>query len=185
MITESGHIFAQGRNNRRQCISDHCDEKIGDLPCVYTHDVTSSFGRDQEIISIVCLESGSLFLNNYGEVFVCGIHGSEEALRKLPIPSQIIKIESGVDHFLCMDSESCLWSMGLNFYGQCCFEQDRNVIRVPTRVSHCEMKEIADIRCGRYYSLILRSDGTVFAFGAGLHGQMGNGETNRENYGPL
>eukprot|EP01083_Nonionella_stella_P221580 791517_1 len=90
----------------------------------------------------------------------------------------VIKIDSGVEHSLALESNGILWAWGNNRYLQCngrvTAEKQKN-IRVAREVMYFmdNKIKIKDIKCGWNHNLIFDSKNKVYAFGRDCFGQCG------------
>ena len=97
------------------------------------------------------------------------------------------KIIGGESHFVALKANGTVWTWGLNNYGQLGLNNKVNVTE-PTRVKYIktgeaeeELSDVIDIAAGKYFTIILRKDGTVWGTGINNYGQLGNGTTENSN----
>ena len=94
--------------------------------------------------------------------------------------ASVVKISAGVEHSLVLLDDGTVWAWGNNCCGQLGDGTNDNSA-VPVQVVGVGgvgyLDDIIDISAGFYFSLALRSDGTVFAWGKNDYGQLGNGDT--------
>ena len=91
----------------------------------------------------------------------------------MPGLSGITQVSVQGDHVLALDSSGTVWSWGRNTFGEL---GDRTTGGShPTPVPVPFLNQIVQVSAGVGYSLALRSDGTVWAFGGG--GVLGDGTT--------
>ena len=87
----------------------------------------------------------------------------------------ITQVAVGEGFSLALRSDGTVWAWGQNDHGQL----GRGIITsegvAPARVA--VLNRVTKISAGRKFGLALRSDGIVFAWGAGQFGQLGNGAT--------
>ncbi|HEX8072836.1 MAG TPA: S8 family serine peptidase [Pyrinomonadaceae bacterium] len=97
--------------------------------------------------------------------------------------SGVTAVDAGGTHSLALKSDGTVWGWGDNYSGQAgVIDQFTfNKLR-PTQVGGLAGQFTA-VSAGASHSLALRSDGTVWAWGRGNFGQMGNG-TNQERNAP-
>ncbi|XP_029115119.1 E3 ISG15--protein ligase Herc6-like [Scleropages formosus] len=131
----------------------------------------------------------SLVLGLSGLVYCCGANGSGQlglnrvdekgrfnvcvvpALRELSISS----ISCGEAHTAVLTQDGSVFTFGEGSYGQLGHNSTANELR-PRRVESLE-GQAAQIACGSHHTLVLMSSGLLLAFGSGLKGQLGNGDT--------
>ncbi len=93
-------------------------------------------------------------------------------------PGGIVAIAAGEHHSMLLASDGTVWTMGRNEYGQL---GDGTIAGVgstfsrttPRRVSG--LTQVVAIAAGSFHSVALRTDGTVWTWGHGTEGQLGNG----------
>jgi alpha-tubulin suppressor-like RCC1 family protein len=97
----------------------------------------------------------------------------------VPGLSGITQVSVRGDHVLALDSSGTVWSWGMNDSGEL---GDRATGGShPTPVPVPFLNQIIQVSAGIGYSLALRSDGTVWAFGFNGSGQLGDGTTASRN----
>ena len=97
----------------------------------------------------------------------------------VPGLSNITQVSVGGGHVLALDSSGTVWSWGMNFFGEL---GDRATGGShPTPVPVPFLNQIVQVSAGVGYSLALRSDGTVWAFGDNEQGELGDGTTVNRN----
>jgi alpha-tubulin suppressor-like RCC1 family protein len=113
-------------------------------------------------------------LDNKGNVWQWRFDLTEDPEpRKIPTLSNIHKIASGSGHFLALDKNGDVWSMGDDTYGQCGIDKLARQISPPylelkypnpTKVLMIPEK-VVDIACGKNHSLALLETGEVWGWG--------------------
>ena len=122
-------------------------------------------------------------LDSKGQVWQWRLDKSEAAeARKIPTLCNIKKIASGAGHFLALDSDGDLWSMGDDTYGQC-GQQSFNRQPVapflqvkypnPSKISLLPDK-VLDVACGKFHSVALLESGEVWGWGRNHKNQLGD-----------
>lgn len=95
----------------------------------------------------------------------------------------VVAVSAGDSHALaaCSDGSAVAW--GYNVYGQL-GNGSTNSSSIPVAVTTSGVlagKTVVAVSAGSYHSLILCSDGTVFACGVNWYGQLGNNSTTASN----
>lgn len=108
-------------------------------------------------------------------------------------PYRVAQISAGGYHTLAATDEHLLFSWGSGQYGECGNHQNSNVLR-PTQISLPIDKEsfgmqdddydvrvklqnqghVKQIRAGGHHSMVLTTNGRLYTFGFGQHGQLGH-----------
>lgn len=123
-----------------------------------------------------------------GQVEVWGSNAYGEAGPSAPNPSLspqlisglagIIQVVVGGGHVLALDSAGTVWSWGNNTYGQLGNGTTSSLpYSNPSPVPVPGINGIVQIAAGGSFSLALRGDGTVYAWGLNSSGQLGDGTT--------
>jgi alpha-tubulin suppressor-like RCC1 family protein len=90
-----------------------------------------------------------------------------------PVSANWIAIAAGYDHGAAIDSNNKLYCWGSNAYGQC-----GNPIATPQIISPTETSlsgtNWEKVACGKYYTIALKDDGGIWAWGNNVLGQFGN-----------
>jgi alpha-tubulin suppressor-like RCC1 family protein len=84
-------------------------------------------------------------------------------------------VSAGGLHSLGIRSDGSLWSWGYNYYGQLGIGEDLVNKWVPTRVGN--WLDWVAVYAGANYSLGIRGDGSLWAWGLNSNGQLGLGDT--------
>ena len=126
----------------------------------------------------VLKEDGTVWTWGRNYLGECG-NGSttqSKALSQVIGLTNVIEIAAGGYHVLALKSDGTVWAWGCKYYGELgdgtlWGSQSTTPIQVVglTGVSH--------ISAGDYFSMALKSDGTVWAWGYNYEGQLGDGTT--------
>jgi hypothetical protein len=97
----------------------------------------------------------------------------------VPVPTRILSnkvvaISAGDDYSLFVKTDGSLWGTGLNEYGQLGdgTSGPNNFARLPEQIVPSGVVAIA---AGQEHSLFLKADGTLWAMGRYIYGQLGDG----------
>jgi alpha-tubulin suppressor-like RCC1 family protein len=94
-------------------------------------------------------------------------------------------IAAAGDHSLALDSQGNLWAWGNNAKGQLGIgDQDVETSKVPVKLPFPQNTRFIKIAAGARHSLAIDSSGNLWAWGANAAGQLGNGITNVDSFGP-
>lgn len=95
--------------------------------------------------------------------------------RKVPGLSGIVQIATGGDHVLALTSDGRVITWGSNYNGALGrLPRRERPLDVPREVPG--LTDVASVAGGSAISAVLRKDGTVWVWGANMHGQFGNGQ---------
>jgi alpha-tubulin suppressor-like RCC1 family protein len=93
------------------------------------------------------------------------------------VPSGVVFAAAGGGHSLFVKTDSSLWGMGDNEYGQL-GDATFNTTNRPKQIVSGGVTAIA---AGRYHSLFIKSDGSLWAMGNNGYGQLGDGTFSNTN----
>jgi alpha-tubulin suppressor-like RCC1 family protein len=131
-----------------------------------------------ETLGLALLQDGTLRAwgcNDYGELGI-GTYGGHSAL---PVPVSVLEgvvaIDSGIAHNLALRQDGSVWAWGFNDNGQLGNGTSGNILLAPYPVQG--LSEVTAIAGGGWFSLALRSDGSVWSWGSNSDGQLGIGST--------
>ena len=93
--------------------------------------------------------------------------------------SGVIAIAAGGYHSIALKSDGTVWTWGQNWDGQLGSGAWTDNSLIPVQVSG--LTGVVEIAAGGYYSLALKSDGTLWAWGDNEFGQLGNNDTTDNN----
>jgi alpha-tubulin suppressor-like RCC1 family protein len=89
--------------------------------------------------------------------------------------SDVLYVARGETFSAALKSDGTVWTWGANFYGQ--LGDDTTVSRPTTPAPVFGLNHVKRIAVGDAHALALKSDGTVWAWGANGDGQLGDGTT--------
>jgi alpha-tubulin suppressor-like RCC1 family protein len=113
--------------------------------------------------------SGKMGIGNEYDVF---------SLKSIPLTNTATQISCGYDNFtFILMEDGTIYGTGSNGYGQLGIDNDYENINTFTLCLVPENKTVTKIACGGYYTMILTSDGFVYATGANEYGQFGTNQT--------
>jgi alpha-tubulin suppressor-like RCC1 family protein len=87
--------------------------------------------------------------------------------------SGVAAISAGEAHSLLLLNDGTVWAWGDNYWGELGDGTSNNVRLTPVPTSG--LNNVKAISAGGYFSIALKNDGMVWAWGSGFSGQMGDG----------
>ncbi|OXB68701.1 hypothetical protein ASZ78_010293 [Callipepla squamata] len=84
-------------------------------------------------------------------------------------------------NFVCVFSETDVYTFGLGQYGQLGHGTLLFETSVPKSVKHLRRRKIHNVTCGENHTAVVAENGLMFTFGDGRHGKLGLGEENFAN----
>ena len=181
-IKSNGTIWAWGRNNNGQ---------LGDGTTISKY-TPIQIGNDNNWQSIATGAQCSFAIKNNGTLWAWGANiegqlGDGTYTNKLT-PIQIgsdtnwIKVTAGQEHTLALKNNGTLWAWGNNYFGQIGNGTSFNHYNLPQQVNsitNCQF-----INAANDQSFIIKTDGTLWAWGYNESGQLGNGTFNNSIFSP-
>jgi alpha-tubulin suppressor-like RCC1 family protein len=164
--------------------------QLGDNATLLEKDTPVVVSGWNDIVAVAAGGYHSLALKSDGTVLGWGNNGSNQiglptATTYLAIPApiaglnNIVAIAAGSFHSLALKSDGTLLSWGSDGSGQLGDNALTQNQASPVVVSAAS--NIVAIAAGSDYSLALKSDGTILAWGANFNGQLGDGTTNEQH----
>ena len=186
-IHANGTLWTWGRNNYGQLgQGDTVDVQVPKLASTDNDwvDVQAGYAH------MVALKSnGTLWIcgsENYG-VFGNGAgfanNGVRPTFRQIGTDTDWARVAVGYIHILALKTDGSLWVWGTNYYGGLGIAGlatgSGNGKDVPTRLG--TDNDWVSIACGAYYSLGIKRDTSLWAWGQNTFGQIGDGTTTSTN----
>ncbi|KAL3269950.1 hypothetical protein HHI36_009006 [Cryptolaemus montrouzieri] len=94
---------------------------------------------------------------------------------------RVISVSCGRKHTLFL-TDYGVYSCGSNNYGQLGLGHSVQECPYPQLLSDLSAVKIVQVVCGQYHSMALTSDGKVYTWGWGIHGQLGHGGCSNESH---
>lgn len=94
---------------------------------------------------------------------------------QVPGLTGVVKIAAGIYHVLALKSDGTVWAWGDNISGQIGNGTVTTDVKSPVQVSG--LNNVKSIAAGRFFSLAVKTDGTVWTWGENKYGQLGDGTT--------
>jgi uncharacterized repeat protein (TIGR01451 family) len=121
--------------------------------------------------------------NTYGQ-----LGDGSTASSSAPVQTQslagVAAVSAGSDFTVALKSDGTVWAWGDDSSGQAGPQPQGSTIRVtPAQVPN--LSGVTAIAAGGSHALALKSDGTVWAWGFGGHGQLGNGTMTEQQFEPV
>ena len=125
-----------------------------------------------------CLQVFSWGSNKSGQLG----NGSKRCVNrpnKISFDDKIIAISCGKNHSIALTSIGQVYVWGINNYGQLGLHLKNGFIAYYPKLIFGAI-HFSKVICGPNYSLLLSTDGYVYAFGENTCGQIGNGSTDNQ-----
>ncbi|HYO52440.1 hypothetical protein [Archangium sp.] len=148
------------------------------------------------LTGMVALAAGSthsLALREDGTVWAWGNNrkgqlGRPASTNPEPTPAQVpdltgvVALAAGSTHSLALREDGTVWGWGSNGFGQLGFPSNTSPNPTPAQVPG--LTGVGDVAASNDFSLALREDGTVWAWGFNAQGQLGDGTSSTSRSTP-
>merc|ERR1711939_855435 len=171
-LTSKGRIYAWGNGKYGQTGVPGTADTL--MPRRVTGVIDSEHGFDD----LAAADRFSIALGKSGKVYVWGNnHNAEEKKKNAPevlhalSERGVVQIATGVFHAMALTKSKSVYSWGWGHYGQLGHGDD-NELMTPQLVKALP-PSVIQISCGFGHSYALTSDGQLYSWGWGEHGQLG------------
>jgi alpha-tubulin suppressor-like RCC1 family protein len=180
-LKSDGSVWAWGYNYSGQ---------LGDDSTIDRHTPVPVSGLSSGVTAIAAGGSHTVALKSDGSVWAWGYNyygqlGDNTTIdRHTPVPvsnlsSGVVAIAVGEKHTVALKNDGSVWAWGRNFSGQ--LGDDSTIDRhTPVPVSNLS-SGVTAIAAGRYHTVALKSNSSVWAWGSNGDGQLGDGTRTSSN----
>ncbi|WP_342416036.1 copper amine oxidase [Paenibacillus sp. FSL R10-2782] len=127
--------------------------------------------------AFLAMEDGSSFYatgsNSNGKLGVGAGGGNNKTSPMQADVSDIAMIDAGDSHSTLLKKDGTIWSWGFASYGELGTGNKRDTARDPVKNKY--INDVKEVRAGGQFTLALKNDGTVWAYGENNFGQLGIG----------
>lgn len=171
-LMNDGTVYSWGSNEHGQLGTG--DDRHSKLP------VKISLSN---MVQVAAGSSHSLALSQDGKIFSWGANNEGQlgfgslSVRRLVSPgiisgtSNFVMVCAGEVHSIALRSDGSVWSWGGNQFGQVGVGLLNHSVLKPEQIQ--SLSNIVSIAAGRYHSVALTADGTVYGWGLNSNGQLG------------
>jgi alpha-tubulin suppressor-like RCC1 family protein len=181
VLLSDGSVWAAGGNRHGQ---------LGDGTRVSKKTWCSVMPSGSEVIQVATGAHHSLALTSDGSVWAAGRNDSGQMgdgkcvdqtgwVCVMDSGSEVIRLSAGRSHSLALKSDGSVWAAGRNKEGQLGVRSNVN-----KKSWFCVIpsgSEVVEIATGSDHSLVLKTDGSVWATGWNAHAQLGDGTTKNKS----
>ena len=200
-LKKDGTVWTWGNNGVGQLGDGTSVTKAYPVQVFAGEENDSSTGYLNNIIQISAGSNYVIALKKDGTVFTWGqnIYGQlgngSSVNSMLPVQvksadgnsflTDIVQISAGYVHSMALKKDGTVWTWGRNDGGQLGNNNTSNKslpVQVKGGASGSEyLTDVVQVTAGNWHSMALKANGTVYAWGWGQYGQLGNGYTTNRN----
>ena len=201
LLKKDGTVWTWGNNGVGQLGDGTSVTKAYPVQVFAGEENDSSTGYLNNIIQISAGSNYVIALKKDGTVFTWGqnIYGQlgngSSVNSMLPVQvksadgnsflTDIVQISAGYVHSMALKKDGTVWTWGRNDGGQLGNNNTSNKslpVQVKGGASGSEyLTDVVQVTAGNWHSMALKANGTVYAWGWGQYGQLGNGYTTNRN----
>ena len=176
-LTDEGNLYGMGANNNGQLGVSGTDDRL--TPVLIASNV----------IDMAAGYTHSLFVKNDGTLWAMGNNDYGQlgnglryvsSLSPVQIATGVKTVAAGETSSFFVKSDGTLWAMGRDAYQQLAGLYGGSIDPVIPAPQQADT-DVTGMAAGRDHSLIVKSDGRLYAWGCNDNGQLGNGTTNINN----
>lgn len=178
---DCGQLGIDGRTNKKMRIA-HKKFPYQSVPKQVLDNVAAVAAGEYHTAAI--LSDGTLWTwgdNSYGQLGTGGEKDQKNVIgnpcRKTPakVMDDVAAVAAGLDHTVILKTDGTLWTCGANGYGQLGIGTSKDKPDEKKMTPVKVMDQVAAVSAGDWYTLALKTDGTLWAWGVNDNGQLGNG----------
>jgi len=184
-IKTDGSLWAWGYNG---------NGRLGLGTTTSSYNTPQQVGQDNDWATVACGISYTVALRKDGTIWAWGYNGvgqlgqgDTDVDRSVPTKvgndSNWVKVTTNQSHNIAIKDDGSIWAWGSNSWGRCGTGPGSSNVLSPTAVVVADNpKTWRDAVAGGNASSGIKSDGTVWGWGDGLYGKLGNGGTADKDY---
>jgi len=199
-LMNNGTVYASGLNTYGQLGDGTNTTRYYPVPVkININNVITDLSN---IVQVSVGESHTVYLSNNGKVYASGFNtyrqlGDRTTLSRVnPVLvksnissdlTNIIQVSAGRVHTLFLSNDGYVYAIGNSSNGQLGYGSSQTPV-YPVKVKiniNTDLSNIIQVSAGYSHSLFLKNDGTVYACGYNLRGELGNGTTTTSLYAIL
>ncbi len=178
-LMKDGKIFAWGGNNHGQLGNGKKSNSNNPVRVLGLANVTAIASGWWHTVALK--NDGSVWTwgkNSEGQLGNGTTTGSNNPVQVLGL-SDVVAIAAGWGHSIALKSDGTVWTWGNNRSGQLgngLRNPELRPVQVRGSSPDSYLSEIAAIACGGWHSLAIASDGSLWAWGGNMNGQLGDAD---------
>ena len=139
-----------------------------------------------DVVDIIAGGNQSFAIDKAGDVWCTGLNGngqlgmgnytSYNSFVKVTSLSNVKQIACGANHTMVLKNDGTVWATGYNYYGQLGLGTSGSGANTHS-FTQVSINSVSHIACGTHHSVLVKTDGTLWACGYNTQGQLGLNST--------
>jgi alpha-tubulin suppressor-like RCC1 family protein len=191
-LKSDGSVWTWGRNNDGQLGDGTTAGKTTPVPVKGA----GGSGTLSDVVAVAAGAGHTVALKSDGSVWAWGynVYGQlgdgTTFVRNTPVQvkdgggsgtlSDVVAVAASGYHTVALKSDGSVWAWGANFYGELgdgTTDPKATPVQVKGQAGAGTLSGVVGVATGDYHTVALKSDGGVWAWGANVYGELGDGET--------
>ena len=173
-LKKDGTVWSWGKNEYGQLGNGSTESHENPKQIENLNNVTAISAGGSH--SLVLQKDGTVWAFGYNKYGQLG--DGSRSNRETPVQSynlsDIVEISAGTFHSIALKKDGTVWTWGDNEWYRLARASGR-YSETPGNIENNDIIDILSVSSGYDHTLLLKSDGTVWAFGNGSSGQLGDG----------
>lgn len=174
-VQADGSLWAWGNNASGQLGLGTRDNAVHATPTKVMDAVSAVYAGASHSLAIKT--DGSLWAWGANRSGQLGIGSAQDQAVPVKVMDSVTAVAAGEAHTLALKADGTLWAWGANLAGQLGADTPGGDPMADCLTPLQVMGGVSAVSASRAYSLALKTDGTLWAWGDNQYGQLGNGGT--------
>ncbi|WP_251449240.1 hypothetical protein [Vermiculatibacterium agrestimuris] len=174
-VQADGSLWAWGNNASGQLGLGAQDNAVHATPAKVMDGVSAVYAGASHSLAIKT--DGSLWAWGANRSGQLGIGSAQDQTTPVKVMDAVTAVAAGEAHTLALKADGSLWAWGANLAGQLGADTPGGDPMADCLTPIQIMRDVSAVSASRAYSLAIKTDGSLWAWGDNQYGQLGNGGT--------